>query len=216
MNSRLDVFLNGSRNYVQGTQMLSRVGEIVQRKIDVKATLQSASFHQITDRLLGVTIAEMPTKDVGQVAEAIFEDTTGKRWFASYRAYDELAPRRDVPPTCRYERIHSDEDNPLTGKWRLDGIAEMEDVLVAIVQAVKAQHEQLPEDVSHVWFTGMRAATLPLTNPIPGDKCLLEIAHLRTMGQNGQYQSLQQVRLTNSEGANLKAAVSFAFKKAEK
>lgn len=212
---RLPVFLNGSRSYVQGTQMLARTAGLVEQQFAQNAVLKSAAFHRITDRVVEVRITERKEEQPQEIAEAVFEAGDKRRYYASYKEVTEVAPQDDVPPECEYNQITENPENPLDGKWSVTGISSLEDALVAIVQTVKAQHEHIGDNVANIWFTGLRAAALPVSIPAPDVECLLEISHLRTMGGSGRFQSLQRVSLTGLPAGELSAAVSFAYQREE-
>ena len=69
----LDVGLRGTRDYIQGSQILSRTGELVQAASDAPVLLVSAKFTQITE--LGVRVAlDAADTDAGnEIGKAQYE-----------------------------------------------------------------------------------------------------------------------------------------------
>lgn len=204
-----DVFLNGKRDYVQGTQMLSSAARLVAEHFDPAATLKSAAFHEITDRTIQVSFGEPPVDAANVLGNCQFASDVPECRNAVFLAGEDQAPRRDVPPACTYERLPDDFDHVLSANWRVDRVGGLEDALVAIVQTVKSQHEKIGLGVSDIWFTGLRAARLPLANPVPGGVDRLELRFRRFASRELQHQSLQTIEFVES---GLSAAVTFAFK----
>ncbi len=206
----LDVVLNGSRGYVQGTQMLARAAEVIAPGKPV--ILRQAAFHSITDRLVSLIRADdadsLPEQTLGR---AVFEGTDGQLITVVFVEGAATAPRADIPPGCTWTRLDADRDNPLDADFALSGLTTGEDFLNALIQSLKDLHQSLKDDVSDVWFTGLRKAAIPLPD-FPEPEGRLEIRAERLMGRDEAFQSIQRITFEGAAGTRLDAAVTFAFK----
>lgn len=208
-----DVFLNGKRSYVQGTQLLSRAAEYVHGQISPGAKLKTAAFHTITDRLVDIAFAEQSGELDRELGFCQFVTASAEPLKAIFLEGPDVAPRRDVPPACRYTRVDSDLGHVLSGDWDVENAHSLEDVLVALIQTIKSQHEDIGAGVHDIWFTGFRGAMLPLSAPFPTGKGLIRLRFARYMGNAEQYQSMQTVTLIpDGEEASKPFPVTFAFK----
>lgn len=208
----IPVFLNGARDYVQGTQLLARASEVVASGSAESMRLHSAGFHSITDREVSITLAdELPDAADAALGDAVFRTEAGARKFVRFWAGENEAPRKTISPNCSYRQSKADPANPLNGTWELSGVADLEDLLNAIVQSIKTQHENLGQQVSNVWFTGLRSAAIPVFAPIAGGSCELQITHIRSMNSNDRTQSLQKIELAGDGVAPMSGMVTFAY-----
>ena len=208
-----DVFLNGKRTYVQGTQMLSRAAEIVAAEDMPGALLKTAAFHAISDKSIDIALADEAPEGRRDLGFCQFTVPAGATLKAIFLERDETAPRRDVPPACTYTRMDNAHDHVLSGDWQVEGAASLEDLLVAIIQTVKSQHEDIGRGVHDIWFTGLRGAALPASGAFATGKGQIQTRFARYIGRDGQYQSLQSVTLVPADGgAEMRFPLTFAFK----
>lgn len=207
----LDVFLNGERTYVQGTQMLARAAEILDGE-DVM--LEAAGFHEITDQNVGILVRESVEDQLeGTLGSATFRHSDGAARKVFFVALPGTAPRMTVPPHCSYDRTPGSGEEPLSGDFAVASLQVPEDFFDALIQAVKQLHEGLGAGVRDIWFTGLRAAQIPVTAPFPAPEGLLEIRYRRLLAHDASWQTLLAARFFDSAGASLaKAMISFAFK----
>jgi hypothetical protein len=206
----LEVFLNDGRSYVQGTQMLGRAAELVLAEHPA-ASLKSAAFHRITDKLVSASVlapGTKPAEDALGSAEFHTGDATCQIAFIEGA---DIAPPDVVPPACTYTPTGAAQDSPLSADYRLGSVRSFEDMMVALIQTIKKQHDALPGEIRDIWFTGLRGSAIPA--PFSAPEGLLEIRFMRLMGKDGAYQSLQKVTYT-PEGAEalFSGAITFAFK----
>ena len=208
--SPLGVFLNGSRTYVQGTQILARSAEAVFE--DGSGLLRQATFHSITDRLVTLTpadqAADLPAAPLGR---AVYEDAQGNALSVVWHAQDGAAPRADRPLSCTWRRQDQGQAHPLSARFALAGLTSGEDYLNALIQAIKGLHDALAEDVHDIWFTGLRRADIPM-GPFPASSGTLTITGDRLMGRDGAFQSIQRTCFEDGTGLSINGVVTFAFK----
>lgn len=207
----LSVFLNGSRDYVQGTQMMARAMEMAVAQAPGPHVLTSATFHRITDR--GVLVAKAGIADAAESLGKI-QLTTG----AGALAFDlvegpDPAPRQSVAVAPTWHEEPEARQGPLTTRFTVDGLCTGEDYLIAVVQILKQLHERLAPDVTDVWMTGFRSANIPFDPAFPAAKGTLETTCRRSMHGETSWQTLTLTSFTNHTLAvPIRAAITFAFK----
>jgi len=160
----LDVGLRGTRDYVQGSQILARTAELVEVADPAPSLLVSAKFTRITD--LGVRVvlggdgldAE---PEIGRAQFARGDARTTARFFEV--AGPQARPLADVAPAT------SDlESTGLGGGQAAFAIpGTFESYLAAVIECVKALHAKRGEQVSDIWFTALVGARLPLAATYP-------------------------------------------------
>lgn len=218
----LDVFLNGARSYVQGTQMIARSAEHLASLGPSDAPLpelQTAVFHRISDR--GVTIREgqaVSPKDAPDdlLGALVFAHGDARIGLHLVEAQD-TAPRRDAPHAGRWSEQTAARQGALSTAFDVEGLKTGEDLLVAIVQTVKGLHEALAADVHDVWLTGFRSANVPLAGPLPSTSGVLSLQSRRVMKGPDVWQTLQMASFapTDATMPEVRAAVTFSFKSQE-
>ncbi|MBM7069029.1 hypothetical protein [Actibacterium sp. 188UL27-1] len=210
ISTPLTVVLNGSRSYVQGTQMLARAAEALSSSGDV--ALRQAVFQNITDHGVAMTVlgpSDTPPTDA--IGRAQFADADGTQINVSFEKQPGIAPRGDIPAGCKWSLINGAGNHPLDAEYELAGLKTGEDVLVALIQTIKERHQTLAGDVTDIWFTGLRRADLQMAH-FPAPDGTLKITYNRLMGQDGEYQTMQLVHFNGTSGHGFEAVVSFAFK----
>jgi hypothetical protein len=206
----LNVFLNGPRTYVQGTQILARSGEALFGQ--TSGVLRQATFHSITDRLVTMVPANSAQDVQGaSVGRATYEDGEGVAIPVVWHAQDGPAPQRDCPPACEWVQQDHEQTHPLSAKFSINGLRNGEDFLIALIQTIKELHSALADDVTAIWFTGLRRANIPLA-AFPATSGTLTLAGERFVGRNGEFQSMQRISFESGEDISVNAVVTFAFK----
>lgn len=206
----LNVFLRGSRTYVQGTQLIARVAD---RLADSDAVLARAAFSKITGNLVAVSRADAADDGrpvVGQVAFSHGEEEQG---FVLLECEAE-APRLDLPMDITVRLVQC--TGKLAGTYAYEGAVDLESTLNIIVQSTKALHETLGEGVGDVWFTGIRGFPLPAGAPTAAAEGLVIVEALRVMRSGTTYQSMLRVGLLDRDDNRLLGGhVTFAFRSDE-
>ncbi|MBI1385029.1 MAG: hypothetical protein GC150_08980 [Rhizobiales bacterium] len=159
----LDVTLRGTRNYVQGSQILGRTAAwLASRPDGHHLTLTTAKFTRITDRLVAARLL-----DVGAEPGAPEPDQIGEARFAA----EPQEPARIVQfleGTTTAPRIADEPSRLLRFEEtaRLSGSADyritnaMQSYLAATIEFVKWLHARAAADVTDIWFTSLASARL--------------------------------------------------------
>ncbi len=190
MERILDVGLRGTRNYVQGSQILARTAEIVAAD-HPHALLTSAKFTRIT--LKGVRLVVGDGDGADEIGRATFDDG-GTRIVARFLEIDGPdAPRiDDVPPST--SGLEADAAGAGSAGFAIAG--GFESYLAAVIECVKAIHAQRGEQVSDIWFTALAQARLPVAPAYPTTGVLTVTPKLaRMVGER-----LQTLSLVDTEG----------------
>ena len=206
----LPVVLNGARDYVQGTQIVARAAEHLRGR--GASDLLSASFHEITDR--EVALCEGPPGEGRPIlGEIAVRGADGGRARHALVALGRQAPRETR--RMRARAVEASATGSLDAVFDLSGIAGLEDALDALVQSVKGLHERLGDDVSDVWFTGLRGRTFALSpEALPEDGGRLAITFGRLMRGGERWQTLMGFSLEAPGGGTpvLAGGLTFAFR----
>lgn len=160
----LDVGLRGTRDYIQGSQILSRTGELVQAASDAPVLLVSAKFTQITE--LGVRVAlDAADTDAGnEIGKAQYEANGDRQTVRFFEVAGPTAHRIDDVAKVTSD-LAVDADYHASCSFAIEG--SFESYLVAVIEFVKAAHAKRGEDVVDIWFTALMGAQLPLTSTYP-------------------------------------------------
>lgn len=190
----LDVGLRGTRDYIQGSQILARTGELVQAKSDAPVELISAKFTQITEQLVRVALDAADEDDgveIGRAQYAVAGERRVVRFF-------EVAG----PPAARIDDVAKvtsglaiGPDHGATCSFAIAG--SFESYLVAVIEFVKAAHAARGEDVVDIWFTALMGAHLPQTATYPTTGTLRLVPKIERIVDG----RLQTLGLVETEGA---------------
>jgi hypothetical protein len=210
----LDVFLNGKRNYVQGSQILARTGELILSNFGSGPKLTEFAFKSTTLNLVGVWLAEENAADEQQgtghtIGDALFQsDKSSIR--AKFVELSAAAPKADVPETVALKLKSGGAGG--NGRFAFRGASSFEDALRTIVQAVKRLHEDLAQDARDIWLTGMRAAMIPIDRGFADSDGEIGVELVRLMRSPPQYQTLNKVTITGGDGGLAPFFVTFALR----
>lgn len=204
----LDVFLRGSRNYVQGTQIVSRTADLTGKSGWV---FKTAAFSTITTNYLSAVEGAAPQgQDV--VAKLMFASPeSGTKSFSIFERND-VAPQRDeAMPISLDDRQEVDDT---TSIWPYDGAKSFEDILNVLVQATKAEHVHRWPDAFDIWFTGARGWQIPLDlDSLSGGTVTLKM--YRQMGVPSAVQTIWQIEINDTSGAAFQGMFTFVHKSGE-
>ncbi len=200
----LEVGLRGTRNYVQGSQILARTAEIVARD-HPGAVLASAKFTRIT--LLGVELVlgegDAPSggEEIGRGQLLAGDERLPVRWF---EVPGPEAPRiEDVPGAT--SGLAPDGAGGGRADFAIAG--SFESYLAAVIECVKALHAHRGERVSDIWFTALVGARLPVAPTYPTAGSLAVDLKIERMVE-GRLQTLSVVETT---GAGAPPAYQICF-----
>lgn len=199
----LDVFLRGDRDYVQGTQIVSRVAELLG---DGEWILDAAQFTRLSTRMLLADDSSAAAM-AGVIARVQFADPTGKNRSFALTEGAEPAPRRAQPMPIAVTR-QSERSGTDKAIWDYSGVSGFEDMANVIVQAIKAEHGERWPGCHDVWLTGFRRLGLPVAGRFP-DAGRIALTLYRQLGEHGLFQTIWQVALPD---IGLEGMVTFAFR----
>jgi hypothetical protein len=205
----IDVFLRGDREYVQGTQIVSRLADLLSGG---EWSLDQAQFHRLTVRRLSA--CNPSDADVSApLARVQFIQPSGtiKAFVLIEGASD--APRRNEPMPIAVSRLDGPPRGNETGMaiWNFRNVEKFEDLLNVIVQAVKGEHSFRWPGCHDVWLTGFRRLALPVSGafPLAGR---VELSFYRKLATADQVQTVWQIALPESD---VTGVVTFAFRTQE-
>jgi hypothetical protein len=202
----LAVFLRGSRDYVQGTQLIARLAE---QAAPTGSLLTQATFSRITANAVYWQAAKPgDTHDpIGQVHFA----KDGSEHVFQLLDTGLVAPRQDKAMGVRVEL----EDSPsvLTGRYLAEHPGDLEGLLNVLVQSVKHLHERAGAGVHDVWFTGMRQFAVPVGGQSGPFRGVVDVRHRRLIRRGVLHQSLVEVTVIDHDRPERhQGMVNFAFK----
>ncbi len=201
----LDVFLRGDRTYIQGTQILARLSELLPKG---DWALGAVGFTGIVDsRVVAVELdGEAGAPATARVA---FEASDGSTLGFAVLPGDGPAPRSDRPMGISVDRVGGDEDS--AARYRFAGVRGFEDALNVIVQAIKSECSRRWPQAQDIWLTGVRRFPLPTQWSGP-DAGHVDITLARQLGVSGQVQTIWSVTMPEADCAG---TVTFTFKLAD-
>jgi hypothetical protein len=206
--SRLKVTLAGSRNYVQGTQMLARAAELLADFGPSPQMLKKAGFRRITSRL--VAASRLPEGPEGQrpIGAATFGTSAGDTAIHFFELPSDAprAPVRHMPAMS-----HTTIPAEFNGAFDFSAVHEFEDLLNLMVQSTKRVHEASQPDARDIWFTGLTDGELPLRREFIPMSGRVTIDHVRTVARPPQYQTLSQATASSPGVVPVSVVLSFVF-----
>lgn len=156
---KLDVFLRGQRDYVQGTQIIARAAETL---TSGDWRFERSGFSRITEKLVRISETSVSDQAIGVVG---FADSDGKTHELHIVETDILAPVRDLPMPVAAERCADGVDGQTI--YDFADVSAFEDMLNVIVIAIKNEHRVRFENCVNVWLTGLRNFKLPVSSKYP-------------------------------------------------
>lgn len=202
----LDVFFRGSRSYIQGSLIISRVAELVAGHCgsDTPTLLLDAKFTHLMNSAIDVQLGSRPveggdgTLRLQRGAEVVH---------ATVFATDAVAPRRADRAVFDARIV---ESGRLSGTARYGGLGSFDDSLAFVVHVNKALHERLGDGVTDVWFAGLRNAVLPVQWQPFGEhgELSLDLRLERPWGE--RVLTLSQVRIAPHGGAPLQFEIIYS------
>ncbi len=200
----LDVGLRGTRDYIQGSQILSRTGELVQAESDVPVLLISAKFTQITEQLVRVALDPADEDDGVEIGRAQYEADGERRTVRFFEVAGPPAARIDDVAKVT-SGLEVDEEHNAVCSFAIAG--SFESYLVAVIEFVKAAHATRGADVVDIWFTALMGARLPLTATYPTAGTLRLTPKIERIVDG----RLQTLGLVDTEGAGAPPPFQICF-----
>jgi len=206
----LDVCFRGNRTYIQGSLILSLAAETVGEL--KSATVAKCKFSTITDKGVYLRLENEASQDGHElIGEAVFksDDETVIAYF--FEDPDVTPPRQDDRPSLLSKLDRFDKLNGLAA-YDIEPI--LDDLVAAVVEAVKALHQDISEDVYDIWFTGFSGAKFPVNSVDIASKGEIEIKNVMHRGSPEQYQTLFRVSVRPEGDAKDEFAfmLTFAYK----
>lgn len=190
MEHALVVGLRGTRNYVQGSQILARTAEIIAAD-HPQAVLVSAKFTRITLRGVRMVIGDGEEGD--EIGRATFVDGDARIVTRFFEVDGPDAPRIDDVPGATRDLTADDSG---TGGAAFTIAGGFESYLAAVIECVKAIHARRGEQVTDIWFTALMGARLPVAPTYPHDGTLTVTPKIaRMVGER-----LQTLSLVDTDG----------------
>lgn len=199
-----DVFLRGTRDYVQGTQIMARAADLLPTG---PWRFERAGFAQITHNIILIAPQNDDDTAIGSVHfKGPDEETSEMFVFDTGRA----APQKDQAMPARAQRQSPDPAEDAS--YTFSGVTAFEDMLNAIVIAIKNEHTVQFTGCTDVWLTGMRGLDIPVAGPFP-ETGAIKLQMMRALaGEHGQ-QTLWRLEIQGDDGANFaRGAVTFSYK----
>ena len=160
----LDVGLRGTRDYIQGSQILARTGELVAAESVEPVALLTAKFTRITEQGVRVALDEDDAAEGVELGRAQYTRGGERRTVRFFEVPGPAAHRIDDVPKVTSELI-ADAAGAASCSFAIAG--SFESYLVAVIEFVKAAHAARGEDVVDIWFTALMGAQLPLAATYP-------------------------------------------------
>ncbi|MGI9117754.1 MAG: hypothetical protein ACR2JV_09005, partial [Gaiellales bacterium] len=160
----LDVGLRGTRDYIQGSQILSRTGELVEAEADGPVHLLTAKFTRITEQGVQAAFDEADAPDGEEIGRAQYAWGGTRHTVRFFEVPGPLAPRIDDVPKVTSDLVAAADG---TGACAFAIAGTFESYLVAVIEFVKAVHAHRGAAVIDIWFTALMGAQLPLAATYP-------------------------------------------------
>ncbi len=193
----LDVYLRGSRDYVQASQILARSGEWLADGLgQAHLKLAVAKFVRITQ--CGVA-AVLDPPDGGLAAagrwigEARYTSPAGLR-IVRYREMISAPAQRIADVPSRIADFRQTGRLACKAHYSIDGSAES--FLAATIEIVKRLHGELAVGICDIWFTGLASAALPIQSNYDHDGAAI-VTPLLERPQDGRLLTLSRVEIAS-------------------
>ncbi len=193
----LTVALRGTRDYVQGSQILARTAELIAAASDTPATLVTAKFTQITDRGVIVALADTDAPDGVEIGRAQFVNGAERQTVRYFEVAGPQAPWIEDVAKVTTGLVAATDG---TGQADFAIAGTFESYLVAIIECVKAVHDRRGDQVSDIWFTALMGARLPIASVYPTTGVLRVTPKIERM-VDGRLQTLSLLETESATGA---------------
>lgn len=205
-----DVFLRGTRTYVQGTQIVARAAELVEGG---PAVFTGCKFTAITRNMVsfGTEGAD------GSIGSVTFGNEGGTE--SLFHVFDDEtpAPGNDTPLDATVSLREIAEDGT-SSDFEIVCETSFESRLNALVQAVKEHQDRAYENVYDNWFTGLRRIVMPVapgdtSGTLHGHVCIRLLRRFETgAAQNAMYAVQTTFDDPDQAWAQVDGIVTFSYK----
>lgn len=195
---QLDVFIRGSRDYVQASQVLSRSIELLGRETDVGSpTLISAKFENITKNKILLCFKAEPTLAEQRIGSAVFE-VSGERIAVFYYVEPNVTAaiiEDKQDPIIQFKNLSSPMEKPAgVAVFRSSG--SVETLLEGTIAVIKRLHQEIDVGVVDVWFTAIARAALTDRISSADFEVDIRVNHFMKRVVGGRIQTLSSVDLS--------------------
>ncbi len=214
---KLDAGLRGSRDYIQGSQVLSRAAELLSDQKNL--VLRQAKFSRISHKQIFLSPLRLSGKEhplLTEIGYARFSSDEGYHNTFFFEKEDgQTAKKIDevVSPIVSLKNTSSDMGEP-EGTAEVSFFGDLEGVLSSVIAVTKRLHQDISPDVSDVWFTGLQRASIPviiLREKLVGN---LTVSHISSHKFGSANQTLSNVvcDFGGSGMDQISAVVSFSYR----
>lgn len=212
---QLKVYLNGDRDYIQGSQILARSAVLVNNQYPGSCLISAGFSHTTKHNVMAIISPgneiinhENTGREIGR-AQFVCGQTNIP---VSFYETGEQANKCDLLQRV----ILKPEDNPQTtdnvARFLYSNVRCFEDFLDMIVQSAKMHHIRSTSDIYDVWFTGIRGCMIPVMTDDETTSGITDIEIVRSTNKQRQWQTISKIEIRAENGKNHNAAVSFAYK----
>jgi len=201
----LTVGLRGTRDYVQGSQILARSAEIVAAEYGPEAVLVTAKFTRITEQgvllVVGDDSAEAGGAEIGRGQFAVGDERVAVRW---HELPGPKASRIDDVDRSTFDLTLDGEGG---GRTNFAIAGDIESYLAAVIECVKALHAARGTRVTDIWFTALMGARLPVGPAYPTSGSLTVTAKIERIVEG----RLQTLSLVDTDGGGAPPPFQICF-----
>lgn len=200
----LDVGLRGTRDYIQGSQILSRTGELLQAEAVGPVELLTAKFTQITEQGVRVALGDDDDVEGVEIGKAQYATADGRRTARFFEIAGPPAHRIDDVAKVTADLV-ADAAGNASCTFAITGT--FESYLVAVIEFVKAAHAARGATVVDIWFTALMGAQLPLDATYPTSGALRLTPKIERIVDG----RLQTLGLVDTDGAGAPPTFQICF-----
>lgn len=205
--TELDVFLRGTRDYVQGTQLVAESAKLLSHSHFV---IKKAAFTNITKKAVkAITYSSERMIDAESIGSVVFADPEGETVTFGLFALDADARQSDKPFTFELSLQEEGDDHC---SYVFSKTEALSDILDAIVQAIKSFIQRQSEQNYDIWFTGLRNLHLPVSPDSIDASGTITITKLKMHRNGNLHQSLFRTEIEAEKMGRLGGFVTFAHK----
>tara|TARA_R110000796_G_scaffold68309_11_gene156486 strand:- start:8552 stop:9340 length:789 start_codon:yes stop_codon:yes gene_type:complete len=203
----LDVFLRGTRDYVQGTQLIAESAKLLSHG---NYSVKKAAFTSITKKAVKAAIYSSERSiDSETIGSVVFADPEGQTVTFGLVAQNSDAPQSDSPFTFELS-LREETDEQCC--YDFSNAEAMCDILDAVVQAIKTFIQRQSARHYDIWFTGIRNLHLPVSSDSIDSSGSITISKLKVHRNGNLHQSLFRTEVEAEKMGRLSGFVTFAHK----
>jgi hypothetical protein len=212
---QIEVYLNGDRDYIQGSQILARSAVLVNNRYP-GSCLISAGFNHITKHnVIAIISPGNETTNNEKTGHEI-----GRAQFVcgqinipvSFYETREQANRCDLLQRVILKPVDNPKTTDNIARFVYSNVHSFEDCLDMIVQSAKMHHIRSTPDIYDVWFTGIRGCMIPAMPDEDTISGVIDIEIVRSTSKQLQWQTISRIEIRAENGNVYRAVVSFAYK----